>query len=58
MTHQLEILVALTKDLGSHGGSQPSVSPVLWDPVPSREFCGHQAHTWHTHIHSDKCIHT
>lgn len=30
-----------------HGGSQPSVTPVLRDPTPSSGLHRNQAHTWY-----------
>lgn len=35
----------------THGGSQPSVTPVTGNPMPSSVLCGHQAHTGYTDTH-------
>ena len=50
-------LRALAKDPGFdsqhlHGGSQPSVTPVPGDPMPSSGSCGLQAHTWCIDVHT------
>lgn len=37
-----------------YGGSQPSLSPVPTDLMPSSGLHGHQAHTWCTHMHASK----
>lgn len=41
----------------THDSSQPSVTPVLEDPVNSSGFHGHEAHTWCTDTHVGKHIH-
>ena len=38
------------------GGSQLCVTPVLRDLTSSYGFQGHQAHTWHTHVHTGKIL--
>ena len=40
----------------SHGGSRPSTSPVLENPMPSSDFCRHQGHTWYTYIQVSKTV--
>ena len=37
-----------------HSSSQPSVTPVPGDPMPSSELCGCQEHKWCTDKHVGK----
>lgn len=39
-----------------HGGSQPSITPVLREPAPSTDVQGYQACTQYTVIHSGKTL--
>lgn len=41
----------------SHGSSQPSITLIRGDPVPSSDLYRHQACTWCTFIHEGKCTH-
>ena len=43
--------------LHPHGGSQPSITPVPGDPMPSSNLQGHQAHMWQTYTYRQN-IHT
>lgn len=38
----------------THSGSQPSVTLVSEDPVPSSGLCGYQACVWYTSVHVGK----
>lgn len=40
-----------------HGASQPSVTPVSGDPIPSSDFHRHQACVWHIYIHGSRTSH-
>jgi hypothetical protein len=57
MAQWLGGLVALAEDpdwfpVLTLGGSQPFVTPVPGDPMPSSGFCKHEAHTQCTNIHA------
>lgn len=39
-----------------HGGPEPSVTPVLGNPVLSG-LCGHQLYKWHTNILTGETTH-
>lgn len=39
-----------------HGGSQPSVTPVLGDPMPTSGLRWHQARRWYTATHAGKVL--
>ena len=39
---------------GSHGSSQPSITPVPGDLMLSSDLCGYQACMWCTDIHAGK----
>lgn len=42
----------------SHGGSQPPITPVSGDPVPSSGLISYQKHRWYIHTHTRKQTHT
>lgn len=39
-----------------HGGSLPSTTSVPGHPIPPPDLLGHQACTWHIHIHTCRQI--
>ena len=42
----------------SHGKSQPSVTAVPGESMPSSDLCRHHAHSWCTCLHASKtCMH-
>jgi hypothetical protein len=41
-----------------HSSLQPSVTPVPGDPTFSSDFHWHQAHMWHTYLHTHKTHNT
>lgn len=44
------------ESLHTHGASQPAITPVPMDLVPSSGLCGYPACMWYTYVHADKIL--